>query len=412
MAERNSWAVYEDPSGVVTTEDARIGVGALATTTTTVANARSGWLPHPSEQGQVTASSTPDEFVHVSPLQRVTQSSRGNGPYIQTVDTQIDIDVLSTPADSTNDRYDLIVAQQSDFAYGDSDSQFVIRHVVGTAASSPSDPTVDGSSDYYELARVVVRAGATSIQSSDITDLRPPESTVAAGGVLPVADASERDAVASPHDGMAVWRRDREWMEGYTGSAWRALGGPLVVSSESDLSAISAPYTGQMVQALNEGAVYRWNGSSWVVVQFVAAGHGFARYQQTTAQTVSSGSSTERMELDTAMNECPEVTQFGVTDFTFNVPGVWCIDASVRYAGNSGGGERWGAIADAQNLGYTYGNDAVFPGSSPGSVGWTATRRFGAGDSVAIHLFQNSGSDIPTEPVSESCTVTLSFVGP
>lgn len=264
MAERPSWAV-SDADGIINVEDARVANGAGYTTDgQAVADKRSGFLPSVGDPGAVTASATADTFVHVAPFQRITQSSRGNGPYGQTLDTQKDIDVLGPhPSDSTNDRHDLIIGQQADAFYGDSDSAFLIRHVVGTAASTPSDPTVDGSPDYYELARIRVAAGSTVIDGSDIDDLRPPEWTVAAGGVLPVADSAERDAVPSPYNGLMIWRQDRNWAETWDGAAWRTAGN-LTVSSESDLSAITTPYEGQMIFAKAEAALFRFDGTTWI----------------------------------------------------------------------------------------------------------------------------------------------------
>lgn len=262
MVERPSWAV-SDTDGIITTEDGRVqvGGGVFLPDGTAPASSRSGFLPGPTSPGQVTASATADNNVHIAAFQRVFQSTRGQGPYIQTLDAEKTIDILTDhPADSTNDRHDLIVAQQSDAFYGDTANTFLIRHVVGTAASTPSDPTVDGSPDYYELARVRVTAGATEITDSMIDDLRPPESTVALGGVLPVADQAERDAIPSPYEGMTVYRADTDWVETRSLNAWRT---PWFVSTP-DLSNVTDPMTGTFAHDESDNTVYRWDGSAWV----------------------------------------------------------------------------------------------------------------------------------------------------
>lgn len=228
MTVRSSWAVGSDTERINTAEDARAGIAALLAPTG-YAGARAGFRPASDwGMGAVTATSpTADTFVHVAPFQYFLPSSRGAAkPYILTLDAIYDIDMLTGhPADPSNARHDLIVAQQYDKTYGDADSLLHVRQVVGTPSGTPTDPdpTAGGtlSPDYITLARVTVPAGATTITVADITDLRSTlPITAAVGGLIPVASQAARNAIVTPYDGMPVWRIDTKEIDIYTGGAW------------------------------------------------------------------------------------------------------------------------------------------------------------------------------------------------
>jgi len=78
--------------------------------------------------------------------------------------------VAITTANPTNPRIDLVCATVQDAYYTGSQNNVVFQVVVGTPASSPVVPTLPANS--IALAEVDVAAGALSITSGDITDLR------------------------------------------------------------------------------------------------------------------------------------------------------------------------------------------------------------------------------------------------
>jgi len=234
VAERSSgWVQNSGPTGVMDVEETRLAVAALVMPGSTNFKAKSGFRPGPgASPGLVTATGTPDGFVHVAPFQLLLQSGRATAPgtYETALDAIKDINILSTPADPTNPRDDLIVAQQSDTFYADANSDFLVRHVVGTPAGVPVDPTVTGSPDFITLARVRVNATATTITSGNITDLRTGGHansltgglhSVALGGILPVTSAAQRDALVGVYEGLTIDRADLDYAERHNGSVWR-----------------------------------------------------------------------------------------------------------------------------------------------------------------------------------------------
>lgn len=234
MAERDSWATQNSgPTGILDVEDARLALGTLWTAGASAFTARTGFrVDGTAGWGFVFPTGTPNGFVHVAPFQLVLQTVRASagGTYLCTLDAQKDVNILSTPADGTNPRDDLVIARQTDTFYADGSSAFAISQIVGTPAGSPSDPTVTGSQDYIPLARVRVNASATTITGANITDLRTAGHaksltgglfTVATGGVLPVDSLAQRSAVVGLYNGFPVWRRDLFGFNVYDGSGWR-----------------------------------------------------------------------------------------------------------------------------------------------------------------------------------------------
>lgn len=259
MAIRESWA-----SGTASfdAEELRVHEAATWTPATNAVKALGGIKPGPNNPGAVTATGTPDGFVHVAPFTAVIASTRATnaGVYTLTVDATVDINVLATPANATNPRNDLVIAHVPDTFYGDANSTPVVRTVVGTPSGSPADPSLAAYPDAITLARVRVDALATTITTAKITDLRP-ANTVAVGGLLPTATSTTRNALTGLYDGLQVYRKDRDWTEIYDGTAFRVQSLP-IVSSTSDLSAITNPATGATAFNTADDAVYRYN-STW-----------------------------------------------------------------------------------------------------------------------------------------------------
>lgn len=401
MTARSSWATSVG-GGQISVEDARIHLGAaLMNGGALTTDARSGWMPSPSSlsPGQVTANGSPNSFVNVAPFVRIQQSVRGKGPYVMVNDASVSVNILSTPADPTNQRNDLIIAQQSDAFYGDANSLMVIKQVVGTPAVSPVDPTVTGSADYVLLARVRVTAGVTSISGALIDDLRPTAKTVAQGAVIPIASATERNAIPLPYQGMTIYRTDRLWQEVFTLSGWLIVG-TAVVSNFSDIATfITNPYEGQLVYVLNDKGIYRRRSSAWAFLLFAETGGGYARYRHSTLQSIPTGADT-KAQFQTAVDACTQVTPSGTgnTDFTLNLAGVWNITASARLVANASANERALCLAKSSDVPNTrYAEDNTGIAGAAANLMVTTNRRFAAGDSICAAIFQSTGGAVNTD---------------
>lgn len=222
MAERDSGWVG---GSVVDAQDARLATGTLVQAGAGPLQVRQGIKPASGTPGLVKQTGTASVNVTIEPFQAAIQATRATagGPYLATLDAQKTIDMLTShPADATNARRDLIIARQSDTQWSDASTAMAVQQVVGTPSGSPVDPT-PATGDYITLARVTVPANAATITSGNITDLRP--FAVAAGGILPVASQTERDALTK-YTGMAVWRLDLSQLEAWNGTSWTVVGPP------------------------------------------------------------------------------------------------------------------------------------------------------------------------------------------
>lgn len=271
MAVRNAlWVQAAGPTGLLTVEDTRVGTSAFLYSGASNLVAKSGFKPGAvNDPGGVTASGTPDANVHVAPFQLVLQTTRATvgGAYVMTLDASATVNILSTPADPTNPRNDLVIAQQSDTFYGDGVSTWQIRQVVGTPSGSPVDPTVSGSTDYVTLARVRVNANATTITTGNITDLRTSGHakslvgglyTSALGSILPVNSQTERDALSS-YDGLSVYRRDNDWLEINNGVGWQQV---TPYRARQTLSGSAATVTFSSIPSTLRSLRLRWTARS------------------------------------------------------------------------------------------------------------------------------------------------------
>jgi hypothetical protein len=95
-----------------------------------------------------------------------TQSNMGTYVAYNDAPTVVPI----TTANPTNPRIDLVCATIQDAFYTGAQNNVIFQVVVGTPASSPVVPALPANS--IALAEVDVAAGALSITSGDITDLR------------------------------------------------------------------------------------------------------------------------------------------------------------------------------------------------------------------------------------------------
>lgn len=118
---------------------------------------------------------------------------------------------------ATFSRRDILSVVIDDAGAGDGSGarQARIVYTAGTASASPVSPSVPARGTL--LATIVVPpAGSPTIIQGQFA--------VAAGGVLPVADATEAGALTK-HDGMLWWRSDTDAVWGYSGSADVFVGG-------------------------------------------------------------------------------------------------------------------------------------------------------------------------------------------
>lgn len=98
--------------------------------------------------------------------------------------------VATTAAPGSNSRYDVVYLWQREYSLDGTDSNPVIGVVQGTAAASPTVPSLAAYPGAIELARILVPSGVTATNSgTTITQTAP--FTTADGGILPFRSTTE-----------------------------------------------------------------------------------------------------------------------------------------------------------------------------------------------------------------------------
>lgn len=157
---------------------------------------------------KVTQSGTPAMTVDIASGTCLVPGSEGakQGCYVVVNDAPVTVTVgASSPS---LPRIDLVVVQVRDQSYSGANNDAIFTTVPGTPASSPVAPSAPA--DSLILSQVLVGAGVTSILNGAITDTRYP--VVLQGGIKPVANTTERATIPA-YDGLAVYRKDTNWLE-------------------------------------------------------------------------------------------------------------------------------------------------------------------------------------------------------
>lgn len=126
--------------------------------------------------------------------------------------------VATTAAPGSNSRYDVVYVWAREFSIDGVDSNPVIGVVQGTAAASPSVPSLASFPGAIELARILVPAGVTATNSgTTITQTAP--FTANSGGTVLVRTTTERDA-GSWIEGQQIYVLNTDQIQVYDGSGW------------------------------------------------------------------------------------------------------------------------------------------------------------------------------------------------
>jgi hypothetical protein len=115
----------------------------------------------------VTQTTTASMNLHVAAGYAAIPAKTGNNKYLVRARAQ---ETVTVTAANTQPRIDLVVVQVSDSDLGDASDTAVFTVVKGTAAASPTPPTVPAGA--LLLAQINVGANVTAIPNSAITDAR------------------------------------------------------------------------------------------------------------------------------------------------------------------------------------------------------------------------------------------------
>lgn len=209
-----------DGAGVTSPLDMKLGqAGQVAKASATTIRAGLFWPG----TGTI-VSGTANMSYDVIAFTGVTQRSASAGAVFGGNDGTLN--VVTTAAPGSNSRYDVVYWWNREFSLDGTDSNPVIGVVQGTAAASPTVPSLAAYPGAIELARILVPSGVTATNSGTTITQKAPF-TAMAGGTVVVRNSTERDA-GTWLEGQKVYdiATDIEWT--YDGSAWDAPAGSFV----------------------------------------------------------------------------------------------------------------------------------------------------------------------------------------
>ncbi|SCL15042.1 hypothetical protein [Micromonospora inyonensis] len=326
------------------------------------------------------------------------------GPY------WVALPVAETPgplaaADATNPRKDIVILRVYD---NDEDSSGLrlarSEYLVGVAAASPTEPAVPAGAIRLATIDVPASPGAPAV-----TDRRP--FVVGSGGILPVRDQAERDALA-PYGGLHVWRMDLRRVEVYDSVGWRTIAAQTQV-----FATVGAPPSGGGTWSKPFGA-----RSVWVRCQGGGGAGGGATTNAAGAASVGGGGGggayaedmIDASTLPASVTVTVGAGGAGGAGAAGGTGGTSSFATYVTAPGGAGGPVRAtsaSSFAIEGGAGATTGTGTVFCGSA-GEGGWGEVALGYSGAGGASHLGGGGrGSRTVNQPSSVSGTAGNRYGG-
>lgn len=314
-------------SGVTGLTDHRELEGALVQSAGSFA-VRSGVMP---SSGGGALSTVSAMVARIAPVKVVIANSIAStlGPYLLVSDANVDLTFADGEASVA--RTDRVIARAYDNTNdGSGQTKGDVYYLKGQASGAATALPNNSLLLYEVLVPAGASAGGGGINfNTATTDKRV--YTASAGGIFPVANATDMSAISSPYEGMAIYRTDLDIVYVHDGTSFKPRGTASVAGSGS-LSGITNPIQGMTAVARDTNAIWVYNGSTWVqpANHLVPVGR---LLQQTgvacannTATVMTFGASSENIDThnfhDTVTNN---------SRVTPNVPGYYRVTASVNF---------------------------------------------------------------------------------
>jgi hypothetical protein len=258
---------------------------------TTTVNGAGGLWPG-ANMAQVTAQSTPNMTVRVDRFVALCGGSQNNAQGMYPVISDAVIPSVTIVASNTSQRIDSVVIENPDSFYSGVTNLAQVNTYQGTPGSG-LPPTFSGlTNNYLEIARITVRANATTVVTGDIQNI--PHYLTAPGGI----------GILQPYELGA---------NGYIAGQWRDSGTTLD----------------------------RWSGATWVNQLVTGVGTGQAKYtaaiNATGANQPLTAGTFVAVQFINPVTTSSDVTASGTNNntFTLNRTGEWAIVVNHRITNGS-----------------------------------------------------------------------------
>lgn len=197
----------------------------------------------------------------IGPLKAIVENPAGSGQYLVQSDAQENVTFEDgEPVVIRTDR--IILRVYNDAQDGSGQNDPVIEYLKGNSSGSPN-PLPNGSLLLWDInVPAGASAGSGGINfTSAAVDRRV--FTTASGGVVPVANTTELNAITNPYSGMTAYDKALSVLYVHDGANFKAKG-QISVSTSSGLSGIVNPYDGLIATTKDKNEIWQHNGSAWV----------------------------------------------------------------------------------------------------------------------------------------------------
>lgn len=169
---------------------------------------------------QVQPTSPASMTVHISAGIAWVKGTQGGSQGLYAVVNDAVVSQAINAADATNPRTDIIYVQIQDGNYSGTNNQCLIGYTAGTPGAGAPAPAAPSNS--LVLAQISVPAGASSITSARVIDMR--SAVVPMGGVLPIKPSTTNRPYPGAFTGRVVYNEDNDRLMYYTanGSGWQS----------------------------------------------------------------------------------------------------------------------------------------------------------------------------------------------
>ena len=150
-------------------------------------------------------------------------SVRGGGPLFMANDGVAQSPALAT-APASNSRIDVLYFKQNEDGYGgfaDGVNTPVFGVATGTAAASPTKPSIAGIAGATELATITIPSTATATNSSGVVITQTFQYTTATGGAILFRTSAARDLYLTATVGQHAYSIDALSEAVWNGTGWK-----------------------------------------------------------------------------------------------------------------------------------------------------------------------------------------------
>jgi len=353
------------------------------------------------------AGSTVTIKTHVGVIDKHTGADSGPFRYAVTANETLTL----TAPHATLPRIDLITLRVDapELSDGTGAPAVVAVRTTGTAAGSPVAPAPATTRELTLATVLVPQSGGGSAVVTWSAPYVP-----AAGGIIPVRNTTERDALQTAYPGttdapLIAWRKDAAKLELNSGSGWKPLGGGAynyVWANAAARAAETGMIAGEKGYQTDTGIEYLRTASAWVANPTVCA------LRKSTTQNLTTSATALSWDVEISDNSGMHDNVTNNTRITATRAGLYEFLVSLYNSNTSGMGTVYGRLNGTTDIPGSLDRDTA-DATAALPLRTTFPIALVAGDYVEIMvLHATAAGNIAGGTAQGAAVVTAKWIGP